>query len=778
MSTATTSSAAGAASVAALAVVEKETQPTCVCPVDLQQVFSKGTLGGTAVVLSALVTSLHEDATPITARKVTLLTHLAVRLQSGAMEHMSSRATETLCALVGTHSGTVSDDVIDAVDAAIAFCESLGGPSANELKRAMLAALSPLCPASPRALCAYMVHAGTCEPEMLALAVKFCHITLVDSHQPVTGFVLRMVDASLKKACLANNIGHKASFVDIVGALGSSAVSLEWLWLYATFLATANDMVKFADPKTALQLTISVPVSSHSGPLQQCVRVMDAVRALQPTGSLDEDLALMAVAWLDVKVVQNSFVYVTVADSAARLVSCLAGCSEKVARAVTASANIMAFMKRAATDGPRLFLFEKLVFWWAQVQWQITNQPTAKRVLDVKSAFEADGLSFRAVKAPAPFLLDVPAVVKFVSERLTTRLCSGCTFARTITNILRMVFQVAPEFILKDPAAHLCVIENAELLPEVCAAIIAAGPVPAAAGPVPTGTGTAAAAAAMRGTPAFVVGAKVTAKYRGRGKWFLGKIVRVEGTGAGALYDVLYDDGDKDDRLREEFVKLQQGARSPAFAVGDKVTVQSGHSGEILKIECANGGVFYIVQLDKDVVRVREEHVKAQGAGTGAGAAVAAMRDTPAFAVGDKVTIHSGRPGKIANVAGFPDGDVLYDVQLDGDDMYFFVREKYVKAREAGTGAGAAVAAMRGTPAFAVGDKVTAHFKGKWHPGKIVRVEGTLASVNLYDILIDNGGGRFNDHREEFVKLQEGGHAGGAGAPAGADVDVDMEMVD
>jgi preprotein translocase subunit YajC len=252
----------------------------------------------------------------------------------------------------------------------------------------------------------------------------------------------------------------------------------------------------------------------------------------------------------------------------------------------------------------------------------------------------------------------------------------------------------------------------------------------------------------------------------------------VEGTGAGALYDVLYDDGDKDDRLREEFVKLQQGARSPAFAVGDKVTVQSGHSGEILKIECANGGVFYIVQLDKDVVRVREEHVKAQGAGTGAGAAVAAMRDTPAFAVGDKVTIHSGRPGKIANVAGFPDGDVLYDVQLDGDDMYFFVREKYVKAREAGTGAGAAVAAMRGTPAFAVGDKVTAHFKGKWHPGKIVRVEGTLASVNLYDILIDNGGGRFNDHREEFVKLQEGGHAGGAGAPAGADVDVDMEMVD
>jgi len=333
-----------------------------------------------------------------------------------------------------------------------------------------------------------------------------------------------------------------------VGALGSSAVSLEWLWLYATFLATANDMVKFADPKTALQLTISVPVSSHSVPLQQCGRVMDAVRALQPTGSLDEDLALMAVAWLDVKVVQNSFVYVTVADSAARLVSCLAGCSEKVARAVTASANIMAFMKRAATDGPRLFLFEKLVFWWAQVQWQITNQPTAKRVLDVKSAFEADGLSFRAVKAPAPFLLDVPAVVKFVSERLTTRCASGDAFTRSNINILRMVFQVAPEYILKDPAAHLCVIENAALLPEVCAAIIAAGPVPAAV-------------ASLRGSPAFAVGDKVTAHCKG--KWYPGKIVRVEGTLASALYDILIDDGGgRFNDHREEFVKLQEGGRA------------------------------------------------------------------------------------------------------------------------------------------------------------------------------------------------------------------------
>jgi preprotein translocase subunit YajC len=551
--------------------------------------------------------------------------------------------------------------------------------------------------------------------------------------------------------------------------------------LYATFLATANDMVKFADPKTALQLTISVPVSSHSVPLQQCGRVMDAVRALQPTGSLDEDLALMAVAWLDVKVVQNSFVYVTVADSAARLVSCLAGCSEKVARAVTASANIMAFMKRAATDGPRLFLFEKLVFWWAQVQWQITNQPTAKRVLDVKSAFEADGLSFRAVKAPAPFLLDVPAVVKFVSERLTTRLGSGCTFARTITTILRMVFQVAPEFILKDPAAHLCVIENAELLPEVCAAVIAAGPVPAASGPVPTGTGTAAAAAAMRGTPAFVVGAKVTAKYRGRGKWFPGKIVSVEGTEAGALYDVLYDDGDKDDRLREEFVKVQQGARSPAFAVGDKVTIQSGRPGKIVNVaDFTNGDVLYDVQLDGDDMYfvVREKFVKAQGAETGAGAPVASLRGTPAFAVGDKVTVQSGRSGKVVNIAGF-NGGVFYDVQLDKDVVR--VREEHVKAQGAGTGAGAAVAAMRGTPAFAVGDKVTAEFRGKWHPAKITNVVVTDSGA-VYDVVYDAGGG-YKLLREEFVRAQEGGRAGGvlagAGAPCGgAGAPVSMEMVD
>ena len=51
--------------------------------------------------------------------------------------------------------------------------------------------------------------------------------------------------------------------------------------------------------------------------------------------------------------------------------------------------------------------------------------------------------------------------------------------------------------------------------------------------------------------PRFRLNDRVTAQYRERGGWFPGRIVRVDGAGTAALYTVLYDDGDKDDGLRE-----------------------------------------------------------------------------------------------------------------------------------------------------------------------------------------------------------------------------------
>ena len=58
------------------------------------------------------------------------------------------------------------------------------------------------------------------------------------------------------------------------------------------------------------------------------------------------------------------------------------------------------------------------------------------------------------------------------------------------------------------------------------------------------------------------------AKYRGKGKWFSGKVTRVIGSGPDARYDVLYDDGDKDEGLRDEFVKREGGESSGGVGGG------------------------------------------------------------------------------------------------------------------------------------------------------------------------------------------------------------------
>jgi hypothetical protein len=60
----------------------------------------------------------------------------------------------------------------------------------------------------------------------------------------------------------------------------------------------------------------------------------------------------------------------------------------------------------------------------------------------------------------------------------------------------------------------------------------------------------------------LAVGDRVTAKYRGKGKWFSGKIsgvTRDASVAGGVLYDVAYDDGDKDSSLLSEFVRRDGG---------------------------------------------------------------------------------------------------------------------------------------------------------------------------------------------------------------------------
>jgi hypothetical protein len=467
---------AGAATVGAGAavVVKKDSTPAFECPPDLKKVVSQNATLATVVVTN-LVLALQADDTPITARKITLLTNVVAFTCFG---DANARAADVLLGLLDTlRPDTATDDIIYALDATLG-CFARRQPTAltTRVKTVILAALRNLCPANKRALCAYMVHhsreAAEADYAMLDAAVRDC-CEMVDSHQPVTGFRLRMLDACLRREAFDGHIAHKAQFVAIVNKCGPSAASLEHLWKYAVHV---NKVIACyaSDPKAALQLTMACP-STMAAP-EDCVIIMDKVNTFK---EFDEELLLAAAAWLDVHLMDDVFKsHAESLHSAFGLVLHLSGSSEKVARAVAASATIMAYMKRFAGTTYTAYLYEKLVFWWAQVQWQSNNLPVAKRVLDVKTKFVPGGMQFRPVEAPAPFPLDILAVRDFVTAEAWKGI--GRLPAAAITsmhNILSMVYNVAPKVILDNPAAHLYIIENSAQLPELCAAILMAGPV-------------------------------------------------------------------------------------------------------------------------------------------------------------------------------------------------------------------------------------------------------------------------------------------------------------
>ena len=82
-------------------------------------------------------------------------------------------------------------------------------------------------------------------------------------------------------------------------------------------------------------------------------------------------------------------------------------------------------------------------------------------------------------------------------------------------------------------------------------------------GAAPAGTGTGGA---------FSVGAKVEARYRGKSKYYPGKIAKDNGDGT---YDMDYDDGEKESNVAAALIKASAAAAPTgtggAFAVGAKV---------------------------------------------------------------------------------------------------------------------------------------------------------------------------------------------------------------
>ena len=146
----------------------------------------------------------------------------------------------------------------------------------------------------------------------------------------------------------------------------------------------------------------------------------------------------------------------------------------------------------------------------------------------------------------------------------------------------------------------------------------------------------------------LVEGAKVKARFAGRGKHYPGTI---EAVNADGTFAIRYDDGDKEAKAKREHVRLVDAPSTPAPAVGAKVEAQFHGKGTFVPgtIEAVNAdGTFAILYEDGDKeADAKREHVKfldaprldAASSPAGGGAAAAST---------DLVKLPPGEPGESA----------------------------------------------------------------------------------------------------------------------------------
>ncbi|RYH28864.1 hypothetical protein EON65_10595, partial [archaeon] len=235
-------------------------------------------------------------------------------------------------------------------------------------------------------------------------------------------------------------------------------------------------------------------------------------------------------------------------------------------------------------------------------------------------------------------------------------------------------------------------------------------------------------------------GAKVEVNYGGKGKYFPGKIskARLDGT-----FDILYDDGDSETRVREDWIRLQDvihRSHLPSDEITIGALVEANYrgkgtyfSGRIKKVHL--GGNYDVEYDDGDVeTQVPKSSIRSYGT----------LRDSSPpkskLSLGSNVQVNYNRkgryfPARIIQVRA----DGTYDIEYDNGELEDHVRVEYIRSGDRSLDA----SRNKRVEYFSLvdGSKVEVNYlgKGTWFPGKVMKVHSNAT----YDI-------RFDDGEEEF----------------------------
>lgn len=221
-------------------------------------------------------------------------------------------------------------------------------------------------------------------------------------------------------------------------------------------------------------------------------------------------------------------------------------------------------------------------------------------------------------------------------------------------------------------------------------------------------------------TALLKAGDLVEANYRGKGKYYPGKVTKVCPNGC---YDVSYDDGESEASVSRGNIRLRVSPLQ-RYEVGARVEARyrgkpSYYSG---KITVDHGDGCYDIDYDdgEKETRVKTELIR--------GLKSSQSGPSPVdLVVGDKIEANfrgRGRffPAKIQRVNRVADGSTLYDVLYDDGEEEKGVVADWLRLVEV---------------SFQEGSRVDGNYRGsgRWYPGKVRRAHGD----GSYDIDYDDG---------------------------------------